>query len=94
MSTEQVTALIVAVTGLVAAIGALIVQLRLLRKDLNGRVSQLLETSSLAQHRLGELEGRDFMHRLFNPPSAGHDAAASRQEPTDPHCDSDSKRSE
>lgn len=68
MTAEQATALIVAATGLIAAIGTVIVQVRGLRRDLNGRVSQLIDVSSTAQRRLGELEGRDFMHRLQNPP--------------------------
>lgn len=68
MSAEQATALIVAVTGLVGAIGAVIVQVRLLRKDLNGRVSQLIEAATVSSHRKGEMEGRDFMRRLLSGP--------------------------
>lgn len=71
MTPEQATALIVAVTGLVAAIAAATVQIRGLRRDVNGRMTQLLERSESAARKLGELEGRDFMRRLQNPPPVG-----------------------
>lgn len=67
---EQWTALLVAATALVTAIGATAVQLRGLRKDLNGRVSQLIEAATAASRKQGELEGRDFMQRLHDGPSA------------------------
>lgn len=65
MNVDGATALIVAVTGLVAAVGAVIVQVRGLRRDLNGRVSQLIDVATTASHRKGELEGRDFMRRVL-----------------------------
>jgi hypothetical protein len=57
---EQFSGIIVAVTGLVAAIGLLVTQVRGLRKDLNGRMQELLDTSKLAAQKDGELAGRDF----------------------------------
>ena len=63
MSAEQATALIVALTGLVGAIGLLMRQIGELRRDLNGRLEQLLESTSAAAHKQGELAGRDFARR-------------------------------
>lgn len=57
---EQATALVVALTGLVAAVGAILVQIRSLRKDLNGRLTQLLDEAKTAAEKRGELAGRDF----------------------------------
>lgn len=65
MTAEQATALLVALTGLVAALGAAVVQVRGLRRDLNGRVTELLSEATSAAHKHGELEGRDFMRRLM-----------------------------
>lgn len=70
MTAEQATALLVALTGLIGAIAAVIVQIRGLRKDLNGRVTELLVESTAAAHRHGELEGRDFMRRLLTGATA------------------------
>ncbi len=60
MTAEQATALIVAVTGLVAALGVIIAQLRQTHGLVNSRMSQLLETTQLANQKIGELRGRDF----------------------------------
>lgn len=63
MSPEQVTALVVAFTGLLAAIGVCIGQIAALRRDVNGRLTQLLQEVAAAERREGELAGRDFVHR-------------------------------
>lgn len=65
MTIETVVGILGAVTALVVAITALVVQLKGLRRDLNGHVTQLVNTSTAAAKREGELEGRDFMHRLL-----------------------------
>lgn len=74
MSSESVVAIIGAVTALLVAITALVVQIQKLRHDLDGHVTKLVETSSEAARKQGELEGRDFMHRLLTggpePPSS------------------------
>jgi len=63
VTVEQATGLLVAVTGLVGAVGVLVVQLRSLRKDLNGRLTQLLAVAEQAARKDGELAGRDFSTR-------------------------------
>lgn len=59
MTPEQATALIVAITGLVGAIGAVFVQLRQTHRLINSRMTELLETTKLASQKTGELDGRD-----------------------------------
>lgn len=75
MTPEQIVALIVALTGLMAAIGVVIRQLGELRKDLNGRLEQLLVATSEASRKQGELAGRDYVHAAVQakagPPIAG-----------------------
>jgi hypothetical protein len=66
VSAEQATALLVALTGLVGALSVLVVQLRQMRKDLNGRLTELVETTKLAATKTGELAGRDFSDRRFS----------------------------
>lgn len=61
---EQASALIVALTGLVAALGVIIVQLRQTHNLVNSRMTQLVDTTKLAAHKDGELAGRDFYTRL------------------------------
>lgn len=60
MSPEQITAILTGVGGIIVAVTALVVQLRLIRKDLNGRLTQLIDTAALAAAKDGELKGRDF----------------------------------
>lgn len=60
MSAEQATALIVAVTGLVAAVGAVYAQLRQTHALMNSRMTELLSRTEEASAKLGELRGRDF----------------------------------
>lgn len=65
MTIEAVVAILGGITAMVVAITALIRQLQGLRNDLNGRVTQLVEASTDAARKEGELTGRDFMHRLL-----------------------------
>lgn len=60
MTAEQTTALIVAVTGLVGAIGLLIGQLVALRRDINGKMDELVRHATEAGEKRGELRGRDY----------------------------------
>lgn len=71
MSSEGIIAVLGAVTALVVAGTALVVQLRSLRKDLNGRLEQLLAVAAAAARKEGELAGRDFASRggPASPPS-------------------------
>jgi hypothetical protein len=66
---EQLTAIIGALGTLVVAVVGLIVQLRLLRKDLNGRLSQLVETTRRGAQKQGELEGRDWTRERSKGPT-------------------------
>lgn len=68
MTPEQATALIVAITGLVAALGVLVVQLVQVRKQIDGRLTELLATTRVAAQKEGEMVGRDFVERRQDPP--------------------------
>ncbi len=61
MTPEQLVAVLVALTGLLGALGILIRQVGELRKDLNGRMEQFLVSTRDAAHRQGEMAGRDWM---------------------------------
>jgi hypothetical protein len=60
MTPEQFTAIVVAITGLIAAVGAVFVQLRQTHSLLNGRMTQLIEQTKIAATASGEMAGRDF----------------------------------
>lgn len=60
MTPEQAAGLIVALTALVTAVGALVVQVRALRHDLNGHLAKVIETAGQLARKEGELAGRDF----------------------------------
>lgn len=67
MTPEQATALVIAITGLLAAFGTVYNQVRGLRRDIrshqeliDGRMADLLTLGQLAAKRQGELEGRDY----------------------------------
>lgn len=60
MTPEQGTALVVAITGLLGAIGLLIGQLVALRRDINGKMEELVRHASAAAEKRGELAGRDY----------------------------------
>ena len=59
MSPEQLVAVLVAFTGVLSAIGILIGQVRTLRHEINGRLSDLVEATRIASLKEGELLGRD-----------------------------------
>lgn len=60
MTPEQGTALVVALTGLLGAIGLLIGQLVALRRDINGKMEELVRHAAEAARKDGELVGRDY----------------------------------
>ena len=60
MTPEQSTALIVALTGLVAAVGAIYAQLRQTHALMNSRMSELIRSTHQAAQKQGELLGRDW----------------------------------
>ena len=60
MTPEQLTALIIAITGLIGAFGVVIAQLRATHQLINSRMTELVESTKLASKREGELVGRDF----------------------------------
>lgn len=68
MNPEQLVAVIGALAGLLLAVGLVLQRLGELRKDLNGRMAQLLQEASAAAEKRGELAGRDFMHRMYAAP--------------------------
>lgn len=68
MNPEQLVAVIGALAGLLLAVGMVLQRLGELRKDLNGRMAQLLQEASAAAEKRGELAGRDFMHRMYATP--------------------------
>ena len=57
MTPEQATALIIAITGLVAALSAVWAQLRQTHKLINSRMTELIDTTRLAAQLGGQLEG-------------------------------------
>lgn len=59
MTTEQLVAVLGAITALVIAVGAVMQQLLALRKQIDGRMGEMLELTRLAATREGELQGRD-----------------------------------
>jgi len=71
VTVEQATALVVAITGLVGAVGVLVVQIRSLRKDINGRLTQLLAVAEQAARKDGELAGRDFTRQAGRVTAGG-----------------------
>jgi hypothetical protein len=75
VTSAELTALIVAVTGLVAAVGTTLVQVNRLtvkidrnHELLNGRIGELLNVSTMAAKKQGELEGRDWATRTTGIP--------------------------
>jgi hypothetical protein len=60
LTAEQVTAVLVALAAVITALGVLLQRVHELRKDLNGRLTQLLEERATAARKDGELAGRDY----------------------------------
>jgi hypothetical protein len=75
LTAEQATALIVAVTGLVAALGAIYAQLRQTHGLINGRMQELVDSTRLAAAKQGEMDGRDWA-RGINPRAQGEPGSA------------------
>ena len=72
MSLQEVTALVVAITGLVGALGAIYIQLRQTHSLVNSRMTDLLDTTKLLSQKTGELDGRDQeFSRGREAPAAG-----------------------
>lgn len=71
MTPEQAVAILGGLTALVVAVSALLVQVHNLRRDVNGRVTQLLDAAGIAREKRGELAGRDFMQRLLTGTGPG-----------------------
>jgi hypothetical protein len=65
VSSEEVVAIVVAITGLLAAIGVLIRSVAELRTKVDGRMSELLEEARRAASKEGELRGRDHALQDF-----------------------------
>jgi hypothetical protein len=58
VSPEQLVALIVALTGLLGAVGIAIRQIVELRREVDGRLTQLLELTRVSSVARGDLQGR------------------------------------
>lgn len=74
MSPEQLVAILGGLAGVIIAMALLVQRIGELRKDLNGRLEQLLEQTRAAAQREGELAGRDWAgsplgRRLGDPPA-------------------------
>jgi vacuolar-type H+-ATPase subunit B/Vma2 len=59
MTPDQFTAVIIALTGLVTALGAIFVQLRQTHSLINSRMTQLVAETKLAGTLAGQIEGRE-----------------------------------
>jgi hypothetical protein len=70
VSPEQLVAVLVAVTGVIGAIGVLIGQIRSLRQEINGRLSDLVDATRVAALKEGELLGRDHSRVKSRRPKA------------------------
>ena len=68
MTVAEITGLVVALSSLVASLGIVLHNIAELRKDLNGRLQELIDARVEAAQKRGELDGRDFVHRLLSPP--------------------------
>lgn len=85
MSPEQFVAVLVALTGLVAAVGVAIVQIMSLRKAVDGRLSELVEATRLGATKQGEMSGRAWERANPQPRQAldlPHESGQSRQAAT------------
>ena len=59
MNLQELTALVVALTGLIGALAAILIQLRQTHALVNSRMTELLDTTKLLSQKTGELDGRD-----------------------------------
>lgn len=60
MTPEQIAALCGGIAAIVGALGVLVQQMSHLRRDVNGRMEDLLERTAIAARKEGELAGRDW----------------------------------
>jgi hypothetical protein len=60
VTVEAITALLVAVTGLIGALVALAVQVRAYHQQVNSRMNELLELTRTSAHAEGVLAGADI----------------------------------
>lgn len=65
---DQVVSLLAAITALVVATSVLLERIETLRTAVNGVLHELVTAKAEAAAKQGELEGRDFITRLKNPP--------------------------
>ena len=79
MTTPEFTALIVALTSLIGALGAIYKQTRETHALVNSRMTELLATTKLAAQSSGELKGRDFATSATGPDAP---AVAQTEQPT------------
>ncbi len=71
MTPEQATALIVAISGLIGALGVVFAQLRQTHALINSRMTELIDTTKLAAQLGGQQEGVERERaRLGSIPSA------------------------
>jgi hypothetical protein len=56
---EQATALIIAISGLIGALGAVFAQLRQTHGLINSRMTELIDTTKLAAQLSGQIEGTE-----------------------------------
>jgi hypothetical protein len=72
LTIEQVTGLILAIATFLGAFATVLIQISNLRRDLNGRLEQLIHHAVEAAEKRGELAGRDFVRaqvaNLARPP--------------------------
>lgn len=66
---DQVVPILGAVTALLVAFAAVLQRIESLRRAVNGRLSELLDAKTTQARKEGEMAGRDFVHRLYNPPT-------------------------
>jgi Arc/MetJ family transcription regulator len=68
VSSDQVVSVLAAITALVVATSVLLQRIESLRAAVNGALHELVSAKAEAAAKQGELEGRDFIARLKNPP--------------------------
>lgn len=66
MTPEEATALVTAAGVTLTALGTVLIQVRGLRKDVNGLLTRYTSAATAAAEKEGELKGRDFVP----PPAA------------------------
>jgi len=67
MSPEQLVAVLTAITALIAAVGAVYVQVRQTHKLINSRMTELLELTKSSAHAEGVIEGQQPLRYRKEP---------------------------